>query len=507
MSALLALLACSETFEGKRAPAPELRDSASPDTDDARDTDDTDVGDTDVGDTDDTDAGDTGAGDTDDTDVGPDTADTDVAPDTDADGDGAPATIDCDDDNPTVRPGAREVWYDGADQGCDGGDDYDQDGDGERAASGGGEDCDDTDATVRPAGHEALYDAVDSDCSGDVDGPRFTALDTFGSTGTQGPRLAEITGYVLVTWLGDGMRYAGTPLTSAAGLHSLATSDLRSGPAMDTYWEWGSGYTFDTGLDFWASDDHWVWAYGVRAGGTRYLVGDSYVVAAGAFGNTVLSRATSQTYDDVELVADTDDSLHIVGCDAGGGYLGWLHGSPAELHLGAAVGWEQANVLSDTCGALLPSDLLLASSRSAGTLGAYAYSDATGLSYSGMFSGWNAYDLETLLQDGAEIAAAAEGADGVFVEKAPDTSTLPAADARQVDVAMDSTGRLHVVVADAGTTAWLYWGEPATGFSRVELATGLAAVDDVAVHVATGDEVVIAVRGGDELVYGVVSAR
>jgi hypothetical protein len=429
--------------------------------------------------------------------------------DTDQDGDGfvaeASGGADCDDTNAASHPGATEVWYDGVDEGCDGGEDYDQDGDGTLAPSGGGEDCDDTDAAVNPSGAETLDDGVDGDCDGDADRPRFQTLDTFGSTDTQGPRIGEMTGYVLVTWLADGMRYSGTPLTTAAGMQLLATSDLRSGPASDTWWEWGSGYSFDSGVDFWADDDHWMWAYGLHYGGTRYLLGDGYALATSAWGNTGVSRSTSQTFDDVELIEDTDGRLHVVGCDSGGGYLTWVHGSRAELANGLAFGYERANVLSDTCGALPSSSWLLASFRSAGTLGTYTYSDSAGLSYSGVLTGWNAYDIETLLQDGEIVIAAAEGSDGVYTYKYPDAEVLPAADASQVDVAMDSRGRLYVVYID-GARVWLYWGEPASGYTSVELDTGLVDADDLDVHVTVDDEVVVAVRDGDDITYGVITA-
>ncbi|MBN1336429.1 MAG: putative metal-binding motif-containing protein [Deltaproteobacteria bacterium] len=56
-------------------------------------------------------------------------ADTDTDVDTgptDADGDGwTVADGDCDDHDPSVYPGAAETWYDGVDQDCSGGSDFD----------------------------------------------------------------------------------------------------------------------------------------------------------------------------------------------------------------------------------------------------------------------------------------------------------------------------------------------------------------------------------------------
>ncbi|MDP2310440.1 MAG: MopE-related protein [Pseudomonadota bacterium] len=429
--------------------------------------------------------------------------------DTDADGDSHAAEImggdDCDDADIYTYPGAPEIWYDGIDQGCDGGGDFDQDGDGELAAAGGGLDCDDTNAAVNTSGAETLGDTVDGDCDGEVDRPRFQAIDSFGSTGTQGPRIAEMTGYVLITWLADGMRYSGTPLTTAAGMQYFATSDLRAGAALDYWWEWGSGFVYDDGVDFWADDAHWVWAYGMRYSGVRYLVGDSYTLATDTFGNTTMSRSTSQTYDDVELIADTDGTLHVVGCDSGGGYLGWVHGEPAELATHRGVAFERAGVLSDTCGALPSSNWLLASLRSAGSMLTYRFSDTDGLTYTGPLVGWNSYDVETLLQDDEIVIAAAEGPYGVYVYKFPDALFLSAVDATQVDVAMDAAGRLYLAYID-GARVMLHWGEPATGFSSVELDTTLDTADDLDVHVSVDNEVVVAVRGGDDIVYAVVTA-
>ena len=90
----------------------------------------------------------------------------------DGDGDGVNAIAwggaDCDDLDPDVFPGATEGWYDGQDQDCDGGSDFDQDHDGvERQPE--GRDCDDTDADVFPDAIELWYDDVDQDCDGGSD--------------------------------------------------------------------------------------------------------------------------------------------------------------------------------------------------------------------------------------------------------------------------------------------------------------------------------------------------
>ena len=84
----------------------------------------------------------------------------------DVDGDGSPYGEDCDDADADAYPGAEEVWYDGVDQDCDGGDDFDADGDGYADMAYDGDDCDDADSDVHPDAAEICDDGVDNDCDG-----------------------------------------------------------------------------------------------------------------------------------------------------------------------------------------------------------------------------------------------------------------------------------------------------------------------------------------------------
>ena len=68
--------------------------------------------------------------------------------DYDQDGDGFDLNFDCNDTSAAINPEAIELWYNAINESCKVGSDTDQDGHGHDAVAMGGDDCDDTDPSV-----------------------------------------------------------------------------------------------------------------------------------------------------------------------------------------------------------------------------------------------------------------------------------------------------------------------------------------------------------------------
>ena len=87
----------------------------------------------------------------------------------------APNSTDCNDADSGVNPDAKESYYDGVDENCDGLSDYDADVDGYDRSGYGGTDCDDTNALVNPGEVEVCGDGRDNDCDNIADPCEVTA--------------------------------------------------------------------------------------------------------------------------------------------------------------------------------------------------------------------------------------------------------------------------------------------------------------------------------------------
>lgn len=193
-------------------------------------------------------------------------------PELDDDADGFSASDDCDDGDASINPAVEETWHDGIDQRCDGGDDYDQDGDGfvadehvglptaGVAGTGAlpGGDCDDTLAGVAPGQADAWYDGLDTNCDG---------LDDFDQ---------DADGYVSNENVGKTTQYVET----SGALPGGDCDDLLASIGPDVSDAWYDGVDtncdgaddYDQDADGYASDEH---AYGP----TEYASGTGSLAA------------------------------------------------------------------------------------------------------------------------------------------------------------------------------------------------------------------------------------
>lgn len=171
---------------------------------------------------------------------------------------------DCDDSDASVFPNATDRPYDGVDADCDGGSDWDLDGDGyvPSAASlppGSATyvgllptgDCDDTDASVRPGALEVLGDARDSDCDGGLDSTPLALHSDLSGEGTRAPVVGGIDGMYLLVAAADYHESAYLSGSESSGVFlRFPTDDGLPGPRPQAvhpaYWEFGY---LGTGVD------------------------------------------------------------------------------------------------------------------------------------------------------------------------------------------------------------------------------------------------------------------
>jgi len=258
---------------------------------------------------------------------------------TDADGDGfgdpslywqdtceagkgyAPNDDDCDDSSAAIRPGASEVWYDGVDQACDGGDDYDADSDGYDVES----DCDDSSALASPGEIEVCGDKIDNDCDEQIDPCAINATAEGEALGDElgwSVHLADITGDA-VDDLILGAPYQDSGATGAGAVYLITgpvTGDVSvsdgiriDGSAVGE----AAGWSLSAGADFDSDSvgDLVIGAY--RLDGAVADLGGAYLLAGPITGAASVSDAFATLLGEAEddAAAWTLDSGDLNGDD------------------------------------------------------------------------------------------------------------------------------------------------------------------------------------------------
>ena len=257
--------------------------------------------------------------------------------DYDADGDGHRSALqvgsgtDCDDADPLVNPDMVDAPYDGVDADCGGEDDFDQDGDGyipqayESVYTGSGQvgDCDDGDPDAFPGNLEVFLDGADQDCDGG-EGATFAVPEEYSLQGPRRPQLRVVDDRFVLSVAGEKVTTRQSNL-GQAGMALMFESDPgpTAQPASDTPWKASSTSALygDFGVE--ADDDEIAWAFtqdGAGSGDHR-LVTVYASINDGALGPLRSSFHVSGRVG-VDAVSTTDVALHdgrvfAVGCGAG----------------------------------------------------------------------------------------------------------------------------------------------------------------------------------------------
>lgn len=280
--------------------------------------------------------------------------------DYDADGDGFVAdewfeeagglpSGDCDDEDAAIYKDAPEVWYSGYDDACDGGDDFDQDGDGyvrtadigretcRRAPQGDetecplvegtgdlpGGDCNDEAPATHPFAHEVYGDSFDEDCDGGIDSIEVHSIDGYAWQNPFTPVLLEAEGRVFlsvaveqVVTPTDNWFDSGFALSWAVGNIENAESEIEE-------FAWAKNATNPS---FAVGPAHTMRVFGDTVYGVlgregtnfRSLAMEAYPLGSGAAGQaTAQSSVAKNAFEDVDVYVDDAERVFGIGCDGG----------------------------------------------------------------------------------------------------------------------------------------------------------------------------------------------
>lgn len=457
------------------------------------------------------------------------------------DGSGALAGGDCDDDDASVNPASAEVWYDDIDNDCDElTDDDDQDADGYLAEGAGGEDCDDTRDDVSPGAVEVLSDTTDHDCDGDeatfVLDSIAAATDDLTGLAWSSPHDGVWSANSSLVYLSmasdrvDVTRPSSTGGSTTVEYYDSAIAfgwdltTLEAGPTELVDWQRNAGadpvFTLTDGHDFIATDDALFGATGLMLPTGRALrMGGFNLATEQRFGISYRLNPTSGSFSDfsdISLAAESDGTLHAVGCESGSSWMQYMRASPSSLQ---STDYDEATAWDEMAVPLCELHFYGADGRMYGRTAAgveeWSFDvegDPPVLVEESLLTGYTAIDLEVPRggdSDWLVIAdAAAQGI--VFIEPDGSESTFSVGSApRSVNVQFDPAHSgvgdpdLFVTYVDGGGDPWLLIGQPATGFESYSLPVDFTANQAVAWADPTGAYVLVAVLGGSDVAFGI----
>ncbi len=434
---------------------------------------------------------------------------------------------DCDDGDAAISPAAAEGWYDGIDGACDGGDDYDQDGDGyvrtvdlgketEGVAGTGslpGGDCDDANEAAHPYANESYGDTVDRDCDGGRDSLRLRGVDGFTWLNPNTPVLVEAGTKVYLSVAVEQVR---TPSSNWFDSGVAMTWDLgyvQNDASVVGEFAWAKSATdtnFDVGTAhaFRVVDETLIGVIGRVGTNFRALAVEAYPLDTSTGGQaTAQSAAPDDAFEQADVHMDAAGRIFGVGCDSGAnGVFTYMRiddiatSSSASVHANETEGTGAGADCEFVDGAEL--SVVLASSSDLVDVTFDADSSAPSFTYTDQGSGWVTGDVDAARGTAPEVislpalhAVYVEGSGiSAFVGQAMDEPA--SASAIQLP-----TGDYLIGWVNADGTARLALGDDASGFAYIDLefdgaATGIALwadADNGMVAITTADEVAVGI--------------
>ncbi len=360
------------------------------------------------------------------------------------------------------------------------------------------DDCDDADAAVFPGATETLGDDVDADCDGDPDGTGVVgALDTLVGP-KHGLAVAANTDDVYLHVQLD--RWEGEDGVAQVTVAWTGVWDDRDQTFARHYW---TGWPEAVGTpqavwtakpDFHVDDARVAWANAYVQDGERNVQGLMLPHATGQARGTRVVSSVDDHFEDVDLLDLGDGTFMVAGCDPVMGELVMMHGTAAEFSdVSVPYDYEYA-FGAETCSVAALTGALIVSDPEFAYFDLYSYSDDDGLAYQLSLPGYRGYDLDTLVVDGRQWTADAEGEAGLRLVTPDGEAWWTGADVRELDLAASIGGAVVVALLDANGAPWLVWDDGAAGAS---LAGTFPHADDIGVTWTPAGDVLVAISEAD----------